>query len=84
MWRPNGLHIVNILGSHLFPANPDFVGGGAFGGDVGGGIGDEFGKFSRGGAVVEAVEVGVFLEGDETVLVDMVHRTLYALFERVG
>ena len=45
--------------------------GGAFGFDAGLGIGDEFGEFTRGGAVAEAVEVGVFLEGDEAVTVDM-------------
>ena len=44
--------------------DPDFVGGGAFGFDARVRIGDEFGEFSGGGAVVEAVEVGVFLQGD--------------------
>ena len=47
------------------------MGGGAFGLDAGLRIGDEFCEFSGGGAVAEAVEVGVFLEGDEAVLVDM-------------
>jgi hypothetical protein len=34
-------------------------------------IEDEFGEFPRGCAIVEGVEVGVFLKGDEAVLVDM-------------
>lgn len=44
---------------------------------------DEFGEFPGGCAVAEAVEVGVFLKGDEAVLVDMAKGTLQALFEGV-
>ena len=44
---------------------------GAFGFDVWIGVGDEFGEFSWGCAVIDAVKVGVFLEGNETVLVDV-------------
>ena len=60
------------------------MGGGAFGFDARVRIGDEFGEFSGGGAVVEAVEVGVFLQGDEAVLVDMLQGTLQTLFEGIG
>ena len=41
------------------------MGGGAFGFDARVRVGDEFGEFLGGGSVVEAVEVGVFLQGDE-------------------
>jgi hypothetical protein len=47
------------------------------------GIEDELGEFPRGCAIAEAVEVGVFLQGDETVLADMVQGTLHTLFEGV-
>ena len=48
------------------------------------GVEDEFGEFARGGTVAEAVEVGVFLEGDEAVLVDMTQRSLQTLLWRIG
>jgi hypothetical protein len=59
------------------------VGGGAFGLDACVGVEDELGEFARGGAVVEAVEVDVFLEGDEAVFVDMVQRSLQAFYRAV-
>ena len=60
-----------IISLPLFTPHPNFMRAGAFGFDVRIGISDEFGEFSGGFAATEAVEVGVFLEGDETVLVDM-------------
>ena len=60
------------------------MGGGAFGFDAGVGGGDEFGKLARGRAVAEAIEVGVFLEGDEAVPVDMVQGSLQALVRGIG
>ncbi len=42
-----------------------------FGFDAWCGIADKFEEFPGGFAATEVVEVGVFLEGDETVLVDM-------------
>lgn len=55
----------------LLPPHPEFVGAGAVGGDGGGGRRSEFGELSRGCAATEAVEVGVVLESDEAMLVDM-------------
>ena len=52
------------------------MGGGAFGFDARVGVEDEFGELARGGAVAEAVEVGVFLQGDKAVFVDMAQGTL--------
>ena len=57
---------------------------GTFGFDARIGVGNESGEFSGGCAVAEAVEVGVFLEGDEAVLVDMLQGALLALFEGIG
>ena len=48
------------------------------------GIEDEFGEFARGCAVIKFVEVGVFLEGDKAVLVDMMQGSLQTLLEGVG
>ena len=56
------------------------MGAGAFGGDGGGGGRGEFGELSRGCAATEAVEVGVVLESDEAMLVDMLQGALLTLF----
>ena len=52
------------------------MGAGAVGGDGGGGRRGEFGELSRGCAATEAVEVGVVLESDEAMLVDMLQGAL--------
>jgi hypothetical protein len=52
--------------------------------DARGGIRSESGKFSRGRTAAEAIEVGVILQGDESVLVNMLHGALLALFYAVG
>ena len=52
------------------------MGGSTFVGNSRYGISDKFGQFSRGRAVIDAVEVGVFLECDKTMLVDMAQCTL--------
>jgi hypothetical protein len=52
--------------------------------DARGGIGDELGEFSGGRTAAEAIEVGVVLQGDESVLVNMLQGALLALFYAVG
>jgi hypothetical protein len=47
-------------------------------------VGDELGKFTGGCSVAEAVEVGVFLEGVETVFIDVVQGSLQAFFRGYG
>ena len=57
---------------------------GTFVGDAWCGVGDELCQFSRGCAVIDAVEVGVFLQCDESVLVDMAQCPLQPLSEGIG
>ena len=60
------------------------MGAGAVGDDWRSGGGGKFGELSRGCAATEVIEVGVVLESDEAMLVDMLQGALLTLFWGVG
>ena len=47
-------------------------------------IKDELGEFAGGRTVVEAIEVGIFSQGDKAVFVNMTQGTLQTLLRGIG